>query len=255
MTVDVGKPVLSDLRFSPDGSTFHLTALDPNPRPPTPTKPWVVRTWNTETWRESTADVAPVPQPWRSFERVGAVSHDGRIVATLDPYAPDVMLWDAVTGAKLSSLLTPLVPPATGNYVCEFSPDRLTLAVGRNSLGLLELWDLPTRKARQTLRGLGRGDRIESVRFASGSSRNLVSTVSNWDFATSLVWQVIDKLERSVFGKPVRMIPNDVVVWDMQTVRVRARLKGETWGIISADGSTLATGGYGGVTLWDITSK
>jgi hypothetical protein len=83
-----------------------------------------------------------------------------------------------------------------------------------------------------------------------------VSTVSNWDFASSLVWQVIDKLERSVSGHPVRKIPMDVVVWDMPTVSVRARLRGETWGIISADGSTLATGGRSGaVTLWDITSK
>jgi WD40 repeat protein len=195
-------------------------------------------------------------QPWRSFERIGAVSHDGRIVATLDPYAPDVMLWDADTGAKLSSLSTPLALPATGNYVCEFSPDRQTLAVGRNSLGLLELWDVPSRTVRQTFLGLGRGDRIESIRFASGSSRKLVSAVSNWDFASSLVWQGIDKLQRSVFEKPVRTIPTDVVVWDMSTARVRARLKGETWGIISADGSILATGGgSGAVTLWDITSK
>lgn len=255
-TVDIGMPNLADFQFSSDGSAFQIIAWNLKPSPPTPSESWVVRTWDTATWLERLADSVPLPQPWRLCERVGAVSHDGQIVATVDPYAPDVKLWDAVTGANLATLLTPLTPPATGNYVCDFSHDGLTLAVGQNNLGRLDLWDIPTRRLRHSFVGLSRGDRVESIRFGPGPSRNLVTTVSNWDFNTSLVGDVMNKLSRLVYSDWPPRIPMDVVVRDIPTAGIRARLRGEGIAIVSPDGSTLATAGNSGaVTLWDLTSK
>jgi WD40 repeat protein len=256
--LEVGKPNLLDFRFLPDGSTFQLVAWAYTPRPTSgQPEPLTVRTWDAATWREQPARSLDVPRSWGTFERAGAFSPDARVLASVSPYAPDVQLWDTITGAKLATLPTPLIPPETGNYVCEFSPDGQTLAVGRNNAGTLELWDLATRTPRQTLRALSPDDRVEHVRFASASPRTLVTAVSNWSILKNPIAQGMEWASRRLGLSPGgSKVPVDVLVWDVPSGRPRVRLRGETYGIVSLDGSTLATAGEGGaVTLWDLTPR
>jgi WD40 repeat protein len=259
-TLDFGRLGTADLRFSPDGSILRSIAQEDGLEDPPPSQPWVVRTWDTTTWRELPADLIPIPQTWSRFDNVAAVSPDGRIVATSRLEAPDVRLWDAVTGANLATLPTPSTPPLTINWVREFSPDGRTLAVTRlkDRKNLLELWDVPTHSVRQTFRGLDAGAMVWFVRFVPGSSRSLVVSMTHYDFAKSPLGQVMHGVSRSLVPLPSdRLYPNEVVVWDLSSDGARARLKGENYCIVSPDGSILATAASenGPVTLWDLTPK
>jgi WD40 repeat protein len=237
---EVDRPRLLNLEFSADGSALRAIAWDAGLRPP-PTVAWEVRSWDATTWAEQPRRPLALP----AHELV-AFSADGRSAATEDFGKPSLTFWDLSTGASLG----PAAASKSMPRVLEFLSDGETLAVGRFD-GSIELWDRATRRRGAALRVPTPGYSPYELRAVPGSSA-LVGEAYERPRPTTLPRPVRDVMSVLGFGRCVQIVRGEVVVWDLGSRRVRAALRGEVSPVVSSDGRTLATGGEGGVTLWDL---
>ena len=124
-----------------------------------------------------------------------------------------------------------------------FSPDGKTLALG-NSGGTIKLWDVPPGKERATLKG--HTSPVWSVAFSPDGK-----TLASGSGATIQLATPDGKSSGSRSGEPT------IKLWDVQTGKERATLKGHAGPVVSVafspDGKTLASASHDTtIKLWDV---
>jgi len=241
---EVKWPRSLDLRFSPDASRLELIAGDPFHRPSL-TAPWEVLSWDAATWKEH--PVRPVVLAPSEFV---AFCSGSRTVATADRAWAGVTLHDINTGAVSGVLASP-----AGIVGLQASPDGRWLAVGKNS-GAVEVWDLPSRTLRTTLRGHTPGyvSAFPHCTMFAADGRTLVSTGFDQTTPSPLTTALRDAAAR--FGRKrdhANSFP-ETLVWEVATGRVLGRLYGNVARALSADARKLATlDDRSRAKIWDLT--
>jgi WD40 repeat protein len=156
-----------------------------------------------------------------------ASSPDGKSMAMAEAYpnAPQevgrVRLRDAGTGKDLANIDV----PGGGAWSVLFSPDGKTLASGHSNLGVIKLWNMPSREPRNSF--YGNFSRVYTMAFSPDGQ--LLAT-GNYD-------------------KTIR-------IWNATDQQLPVTLRGHTGAVTSVaftpDGRTLASGDSGGVLrFWD----
>ena len=228
---DLSRPFMPHFRFSDDGATFQVLAWDNAKGKRTPARPYEILVWDVPSWAPRTPREPAIPQYVNA-----EVSPDFRVFVGSDDTAAGVTLWGLDTGARLATIADPSTPRSLGVWSTRMSPDGRSLAVGRND-GAIELWDLPAKTLRRTLRGFSSGSRAQWIEWTPDGG-TVVALGEDWEGGH------LAALRREWNGfwsrKPLNRSP-EVVVWDVARGRVRARMKGQGSFLISPDGSTLAT--------------
>jgi WD40 repeat protein len=238
---------LSNLQFSPDGTTF--TAIDwmEGTNISTPT----LRAWETSGWAERPLG------PTRYAPRSGqvALAPDGRTLAEDDPGAAAIVLHDLLTGEAKGSLAKPM-PVSASVLRLYFSPDGRTLVATIRD-GSLAVWDVPTGRLRATPRGHTPG--YQPFLWEFGPDTGTLATMGLWlNRPMSLTEHLSLAVSKISFGsgrlwKYQRNVPVEVIVWDVASGRPRLILPGKGNPVISPDGRSLATSEPDGtVKLWDL---
>ena len=236
-------PAVTTVSFSPDGNTFASGAND-----------YTIRLWDVATGN-------PGPS-WR-FHWVSSVSFspDGTTLASASGF--NVVLWDAATGEEIATLEGHI----TVVNMVSFSPDGTTLASGARD-NTVRLWDVSTREPIATLEG--HRSEVFSVAFspdgttlASGSDDGIVKL---WDVATGVDLATLEGHGRTGFNPSVVFSPdgtalasgsgdNTVRLWDVSTRSTIAVLEGSGPVVFSPDGTTLVSGLWQNVKLWDLATE
>ena len=209
--------------------------------------------------------------------RTVCFSPDGRFLATPEPGG--ILLSDSTTGDE-ARVLVDKNSRSRGTCMA-FAPNGRTAAVaktvGRDQLGVLEIWDVETGALRHTCRGHVAAVNClayspDSQWLASGS---LDKTVVLWNVATGqeqtrvlvmppeAVWSVAfapdGKTLAFATGTADYRIrqPGAVKLWDVASETVRTTLRGHdrsvTSVVFSSDGQTLITGSADTtVRFWDL---
>ncbi|MBL8796263.1 MAG: WD40 repeat domain-containing protein [Planctomycetia bacterium] len=222
---------------------------------------------------------APQERPGRLGVGVSPAGMPGLpLLATIDH--GNVLLYELTTGKQHAVLKGDRRIPPT---CLAFSPDGKTLAVGRgtgrDTAGVVEMWQLDTGTLRATYRGHAAGVTalafsLDSKFLATGS---LDKTVVLWDTATgqertrslmsppSVVWSVAfapDGKTLAVATGPddfrLRQ-PGDIKLWDIATETVRTTLRGHSRAatsiVFSPDGQSLISGSADTtVRFWDTST-
>ncbi|MFC1637009.1 protein kinase [Planctomycetota bacterium] len=196
-------------------------------------------------------------------------SPQGDILAS-GSYDKTVKLWNPANGQLKCTL-----PHTDQVRSLSFSPDGKTLATGCYD-GTLQLWDVHTGQVTVTISG---DNPISSVVF-SPDGRTLATArfnghVTLWNRAESELKDLLTieqppflQWDSLAFSPDARTLaigggqyhkPGEVVLWDKETRRIRATLKGHTNQIrdiaFSPDGKTIVTVNYDRtVRLWDAYS-
>jgi len=193
-----------------------------------------VVTWDAATGREMSS--RPLSPPTRGA--ITAISPEGRLLAIADPRANAVQLWDLDADRALGILTNPAVPvpvPVAGAGV-SFSDDGQTLAIGRVD-GTVELWDVPARRLRTTLRGHTDDFLFTTIRF-SPEGRTLALTGYRWGPKPPLT-RIQDAIRGVLRLRPI--YDAELLVLDAATGRGLGRAASSTRPFYSPDGKTLAT--------------
>jgi WD40 repeat protein len=167
-----------------------------------------------------------------------AISPDGHLMA-LVPYnrrANAVRIWDLDADRELVKLSDPSSPGSLGRGL-GFSGDSQILAIGRED-GAIEIWDLPTRRLRMTLRGHTRDYQPWWIKFAP-DGRTLASH-GGFRRPSSFTDSLRIGLAQQVLGRTWRP-PPEVIVLDIATGKRLARAESALHPYYSPDGRTIAT--------------
>jgi WD40 repeat protein len=209
----------------------------------------------------------------RDFDRsydlhTGRFSPDGRLIA-VGLKEEGIALLNAKT---LNETGAPLVETGGEVKALNFSPDGRTLAAVTAN-GVATIWDLASRAQRREPFAFG-GGFLVGVEFTS-DGRTLVangnSGVQLWDAATGAsrgqlgeTWGGTSDLALGAEGALVAVArgpAGGAEIWDVPTRSLVASVEGRASAddvsvALSADGRTLAVGGYGRVVrLWDVRTQ
>ncbi len=222
------------LAWSPDGSSL-VGYLGDNARLKE------IATWDVATGEKTSSRTVSPPMRANSM----GISPDGRLLALCPRNGAGLDLWDLEAGRSLGTLTNPAtIEPASPGWV-GFSADGKTLAFGRDG-GSVELWDIPGRKLRKSIRAHAPGHSSALIRF-SPDGRTFVSAA--WERPDR---SLIGRLWRDLGGRN-REVQSEAVVVDVATGRVLARSPTSMQPIYSPDGRTLATREReGGIKLRDV---
>lgn len=240
------KNAVSALAFAPDG--VRLAAADHDA---------VVKLWDLA-GRESVASFSG----HKAMINGVAFSPDGKLLATASSDR-SVKLWNAADGQELATL--------TGHtdsvYSVKFSPDGERLATGSWDKSV-KIWDVRTRRELAILKGHSTkvhlvafspdGRLLASVGWEEGNSE-----IKLWDAATGREKSTILEVNLARYIIRVSFSPDSkrliiasgyhLKLWDLEVGQELLTLKApENYCVaISADGTTIATGGYDErVKLW-----
>jgi WD40 repeat protein len=169
-----------------------------------------------------------------------AISPDGHLMA-LVPYgglskSRTVRIWDLDADRELVRLSDPSSPCSLGRGL-GFSEDSRTLAVGRED-GAIEVWDLPTRSLRSTLRGHASEFQPQWIRFAPDGQT--LASQGWYRRPASLVDSLLLALKQRSLGRSWRP-PPEVIVLDIATGKRLAHAANALHPYYSPDGRTIAT--------------
>ena len=238
------------LEFSPDGEWLASGRVSN------------VTIWNTLTWREERS-LANTRYPT-------VFSPDGKWLVT--GFESGYRVWDTETWTPLGECEgRPFMSWHSRNAVA-FSPDGKLLftLVGNESDGIsAKIWKLPLLEAVAKIDSV---PLLASAAFLHGGERLLIGmgdgALRVCDLATMEITEIVEHtawitdIGVSGDGKTFVTSSSDrtLVVWDADTLKVRARLRGhvgEVWSLsLSNDGHLLASGSADGTCkLWDVSTK
>ncbi len=248
VALNVGPLTATRLAFSGDGKTLVLQCNDST-----------VHVWDVARRSERIAS----PPKAEHFGGPIALSPDGTVLATAPMQGKRVRLWDTRTLEELPPLAgqpDKIVQPMT------FSPDGKVLAVTCGE-PTVRLWDLATRKEKQTLQG--KDFYVDHVAF-SADGKSLAGS----DGYGATLWDLPAGKLRDDFGHTYHVdsvcfspdgrrlvsgagyTDNLVRLWDPLTGEPLSQLRGHLWGsevvAYSPDGKLIASGSQDKtIRLWD----
>jgi WD40 repeat protein len=192
----------------------------------------VAETWDTATGRQTSS--RPLTCPTASCDP--AISPDGRLLALAPFSGTTIRIWDLVADHESARLTN----RSTGVKLARglaFSEDGWTLAVSRED-GSFEIWDLPTRQLKKTLRGHTGSFVSNGIRIAP-DGRTLASR-GEFLRPSSIPVGFQVAFSQALLGWSGRPAP-EVIVLDIGTGRRLARAAAAVHPFYSPDGATIAT--------------
>lgn len=232
------------ISFSPDGTTLAVAADQ-----------HYASLWDVGTGRLLAALIPEQGQG--TVHRVG-FSRDGNALACSSPDGT-LRLWDVPTRTENATLIK-----GPSNYIgsVSFNPDSTTLASA--SWDEVRLWDVAIGREKLSLTIHNAESR--SVSFSPDGSLLVNSepygTVNLWDVTTKTrkasLWHGED-LSRVFFNSDSATIASRtwggvLRLWDVATESEQGSISSVYGANFSPDGTTLATGHYDNVRLWDLTT-
>ncbi len=201
----------------------------------------------------------------------GALSPDGKLLATGTPDGK-VKLWEVASGRLLAAVQAhPSGEPDISIAVAFSSDGRVVATAGFNSSASIKFWDpaASLKLIRQILTPLNGG--ISALGFSPDGKKLAAALkherilIMNADGkAEELIHTGSGTIWGTIFSPDSKLLATGdeggvISLWDVQTGRLHASLKGHTSNVrtvaFSPDGTTLASGGEDyTVRLWDVTT-
>jgi len=251
-TLEAHKNSVDSIAFGPDGRRMASAGYE-------------VKLWDTTYWTEpkSLSDPETGTPDSIGMESCVAFSPDGKRIASAGGWAPQIKVWDVVTGQRIWSI--------RGHdfwaYSVSFSPDGKLLASGGDNH--VKLWDAATGSHVMTLRG--HEAMVYSVAFSPDGKSVVTGACDNmiriWDISTGATTMILrgheDVVEGVVFtpdGKSLVSHSWDgtIKTWDMSAAREPLKLVGHSSIInsfaFSPDGKRIVSGDGISIKLWDVES-
>ena len=288
-TARIGKSVITDIAYSPDGSqlavasligiwiydartgeeldlltkhsSIYSVAYSPDGTTLATAGGTEVYLWDVDTRKYKTTLIAATKDMFFTISSI-AYSPDGTTLATAGGTA--AYLWNAETGEHKATL----IEHAHGVNFLMYSPDGKTIATTIGDYTVF-LWDADTRKRKFTLKG--HTDIVYSVVYSPDgktiATASADHTVCLWDVNTGKNKKKI--ADDTGWGLSVAYSPDGntlataigsvVRLWDANIENNLKTLKGHlygSWGYVysvvySPDGKTIATASKGEVRFWD----
>jgi WD40 repeat protein len=191
------------------------------------------------TWDATTGEQTDLQRLTCPAEMTGAaaVSADIRFLAIARRGGAGVTVWDIESDREVGVFVnnSPTASPASGGL--GFSRDGRTLAVGRAN-GTLEIWDVPTRQLRRTIRGHSTDYVSHGIRLASDGQ-----TLTSWGQylrPTSVSSSLRLQASQTFMGR-TWWPPAEVIVLDLNSGNQLRRAAKALLPCFSPDSATIAT--------------